>query len=280
MSRRYALYGLFGVLGVASALLVRADDAPSGNAATEAAEASRLAADEVGNWTFRLRDEAKTKLEVDPSPVLRWTNPGSGRVYGSVFLATSGGRPEAVFAVYKWYHPYHGFEAEMQSLSLSGIEATRDMTEQWHPAAPGIEPRDLPGAPAPADTAGRRLRQLGTLAPRFSAHLVKPRGESPGDPLALRLLTKPIFRCQASGGALIDGALYAFVQGTDPEVFLLIEARQEEGAPRWRYALARMNRDAVWAELDGREVWRVPQIDGRHDRNAGYFNMEIPRRTE
>ncbi len=257
-------------------------DAPAGQgqAALEAAEAARLAAEEVVRWEFRTIGATGKTLAVGPRPVLRWSNPGVGRIYGSVFLGIADGRPEALFAVYKWYHPYHGFEAEMQSLSLSGLEARRGEAVAWHPERPGVTLQDLPGAPAPAASAAGRLRQLGALAPRFSAHLVIQREGRKPEQQTLRLLPKPIHRYVSTGPdpEPLDGGLFAFVQGTDPELFLLLEARAAgEAAPRWRYGVARMNRDELRAELDGREVWRAPRIDGRDDAGGVYFNMEVPR---
>ena len=41
----------------------------------------------------------------------------------------------------------------------------------------------------------------------------------------MRLLAQPIYRYENTKGDLIDGGLFVFVQGTDPEMFLLIEAR-------------------------------------------------------
>ena len=51
----------------------------------------------------------------------------------------------------------------------------------------------------------------------------------------MRLLAQPIYRYENTKGDLIDGGLFVFVLGTDPEAFLLIEARRpQSGAPEWR----------------------------------------------
>ena len=44
----------------------------------------------------------------------------------------------------------------------------------------------------------------------------------------LRLLTTPVARYGKAGGVVEDGALFAFVEGTDPEVFLFLEVREGE----------------------------------------------------
>jgi hypothetical protein len=62
----------------------------------------------------------------------------------------------------------------------------------------------------------------------------------------------------------MDGGLYAFVAGTDPEAFLLLEAREESGSGKsWHYALARMNCDALTAKLDGTVVERFASVRDR-----------------
>ena len=59
---------------------------------------------------------------------------------------------------------------------------------------------------------------------------------------------------------MTDGGLFAFVQGTDPEVLLLIEARGGKG-PGWHFAAARMQNSALQLKLDGREVWAVEKLE-------------------
>ena len=39
---------------------------------------------------------------------------------------------------------------------------------------------------------------------------------------------------------VLEGAIFAFVEGTDPEAFLLLEAAPES-KPNWKFAFARMN---------------------------------------
>jgi hypothetical protein len=73
----------------------------------------------------------------------------------------------------------------------------------------------------------------------------------------LRLLTNPVFRYSSRPQKIADGAIFAFVVGTDAEVLLLVESRAEKNKGRWQYALARLNRDELSASFHDREVWRV-----------------------
>src|SRR3954451_21341616 len=83
------------------------DDRP----ATEAAAASKMAAGELKRWTIRSGGESGRPATARPDPVLRYSNPGVGPVYGDVFLFVADGRSEAVMAIYKWFTPWTGFEA-------------------------------------------------------------------------------------------------------------------------------------------------------------------------
>jgi hypothetical protein len=58
---------------------------------------------------------------------------------------------------------------------------------------------------------------------------------------------------------VIDGALFGFVLATDPEVYLMIEARPGREGPEWQYALAPMTVRAVKASRKGQEVWSLPR---------------------
>jgi hypothetical protein len=69
-----------------------------------------------------------------------------------------------------------------------------------------------------------------------------------------------VHRYAASEKGVIDGGLFAFVEGTDPEVWLLIEAAQDQGQPAWRYALARMNSDALQIKQEAVPVQTWPAI--------------------
>jgi hypothetical protein len=80
-------------------------------------------------------------------------------------------------------------------------------------------------------------------------------GESLGP---LRLLPRPLFQYEAIEAGVHEGALFAFVMGTDPELFLLLETRRTEAGPVWQYAVARFTTVSLQLSHDGREVWQCP----------------------
>ena len=51
--------------------------------------------------------------------------------------------------------------------------------------------------------------------------------------------------------------MFVFVQGTDPEVFLQIEARKTATSTKWYYGFARMNSVKFVATFEDQPIWKV-----------------------
>jgi len=204
----------------------------------------------------------KLPLEMQPEPVLRWPNATRDTREGATFVWTLNGRPEAIGCVWEnggyWAHAFH-------SLSTSKLIAQHDSRTFWQPEKPGIEFSPFPQAPEPADSAVKRLLQMKDLARRFKSRLSDANRKSE----ELRLLPRPIYRYKTERKDLIDGALFAFVQGTDPEVVLVLEADRRDGKSEWRYALTRRTGMAVEADLDEKTIWSLPGSNGAAD--AAWF---------
>lgn len=225
----------------------------------EAARAQRfleLADREAAAYELRFRT-GDAKLKRHPDPVLHWSNPVLGELYGGVFLWTRNGRPEAAASIYKWYSPNTHMTHEFQSLSTGNLIAMRDGRTAWKTSRPGVEFEPVPAAPAPAESRPARLLHMRRLARRFTVTIDhRDKGKH-----KLRLLTQPVYRYGDGAGEWTDGALFAFVLGTDPDALLLLESRRtEDGSEAWHYAFARMNWHPLRARHNGRVVWNVPRL--------------------
>ena len=74
-----------------------------------------------------------------------------------------------------------------------------------------------------------------------------------------RLISRPVYRYQPRDDREgLDGALFLFCEGSDPELVLVIEDRPTPEGNRWHYALASLSGWEVHARLDGVEVWNQP----------------------
>jgi hypothetical protein len=114
------------------------------------------------------------------------------------------------------------------------------------------------------------------LANDFTAELTDFRQNNSGERQSLRRLTQPLYRYQSTAPELLDGALFAFTLGTDPEVFLLLEARRVGEAFAWQYGLARMNNDAMIVLHKERKVQTFERVLQRDQMRDSYVLMRIP----
>src|SRR5262245_3641427 len=117
----------------------------------EAAEAEKLCAAELPRWRLTADGAA---LDNPKEPVLRWTNPAAGRVYGNTYLWLQNGRPAAVGCMFRNFHPYGTFNGELAALTGDRLVGKRDDQVIWRPAD-GWKWHPLPGAAAPAAAAAQ-----------------------------------------------------------------------------------------------------------------------------
>lgn len=200
------------------------------------------------------------ELEFQSAPALRWPNATRGVPTGSTYIWTRNGRPEVMACL--WYGDGDGLSFAFHSLSTSHVAAQRDGKKFWKSEKPGIELMSFPDVSAPADSETKRLTEMKDLARRFTCRLA---GED-ANADELRMLPTPLYRYKTDDKRFVDGALFAFVQGTDPEVILTIEAEnRERGSPEWKYAITRRSMLPLEAKLDGKSVWSVPLGGGGPD---------------
>jgi hypothetical protein len=138
-------------------------------------------------------------------------------------------------------------------------------TVRWAPAAAAADFRPLPGAPKAAGAAVNRLVQMKALAARFSAadDFRARVGDRETNRYQLRLLSTPVYRYADAKLGVNDGAVFVFVHGTDPELFVLLEHRGDGDRAAWYYSLVPMTCWAVTAQLDRVECWSVPERQGK-----------------
>src|SRR5204863_1118807 len=135
------------------------------------------------------------ELELDPSPILRWTNPlEEGSIHGVAFVWRHKGRPVVVGQLFSYLNGKGGrvYCHAMHSLARKDEKLTglREGKTFWTPDSPGVEVRDVPDAPAPAASRAERLAQMKAIARRFSAYTEEAsRGKR-----ELRLLPTPLDR--------------------------------------------------------------------------------------
>src|SRR6185295_3533851 len=181
----------------------------------------------------------------------------------SVFLWVLEGRPVAIGTLFIWPmgNGKQGITHELHSLSQLPFVATwKD--RKWTPTKDSIVWKSL-STPAPAKTAEQRLRQMREAARAFQAES-RDKNDRKWE---LRLLPKPLYQYQVAEKAavspasdVLDGAIFGFVEGTDLEVVLLVQARKTPQGAQWEFALARMSDFPLKVSLADKVVWEVDRF--------------------
>jgi hypothetical protein len=234
----------------------------SGNAA----KAAEFAAAEAVRYDIRHADEGKKALKLLPKPVLRWSNSLRGEIHGSVYLWTKDGCPEATASIYQFFHKPQ-LNIELVSLSEVPLKAERNGRVRWSPEA-GLKFAALPGGPESAATADARQLQMRALARKFAGYLAEP-GEKDDKFTELRLMAAPLHRYEATDGSGREGAVFALVTTTDPEILLLVESRKGANGREWVWAAARMHFRPLQLKLADKVVWDVPAAAPPWDKIRG-----------
>jgi len=240
-------------MGILSLMLLLAADGPAESLAKKMLP---IYIKEASEYSIAVESAPKQALELTKEPVFEWSNPvRAGLQQGVVFLWLRDGRPAALGCFFsqpaqlpgrRVFHEFHALDRDKLLVSRPGA------LNEWHPQA-GLERRELPDAGVPAPTPGARLVQIRRLAQEFTGHEVDDEGKR----WDLRLLPAPLYRYPTAKTGIIDGALFTLVSnaGTDPEVLLLIEAREERGKLRWEYAFGRFSDRSLYVQRRDKEVW-------------------------
>jgi len=246
------------------------------NLSREYAEAFTLAETEDGAKPFPLYEK----------PVFLHTQSVRGDDIGAVHLwLTKDKRPAVVGAVFAWSnsktsrmvtYELHSLVQQPVSLRLSG-------RTQWTCPTKGFEWKAFPrGTPPPANNTLQQRLQVKQLARRFAANTTTDENQR----WELRLVPTPLYEYQSKSSGIVHGAMFAFCQGTDTELLLLIEAfgqperdSKEPASLNWRYALAPFTDYKLRAEMREEEIWESPEGEFAENGKPHYWNSlkEVPK---
>lgn len=222
----------------------------------------------VAAYELRVGDAAARVLTLIPEPVLRWSNPlGGQKARGEIFLWTDAGLPAAIVSINEFTNSKGGTAVEQEWCSLVDGPLVATGLNSWSPSKGVLSRQTLSDVDKPLEAATGRRRQMGDLAARFAGEKTTRTGVT----RTLRLLPKPIYRYDSKETTVIDGALFALAEATDPEAILVLEARRTENGPVWQYAFARMNSVRLKATFDDKPAWEAvelngPEVYGRKDK--------------
>jgi hypothetical protein len=229
----------------------------------------------VGSLEPESSELKKAALAAVPKPLLRYSDPTRGGIQeaatnvlldAGVWRLGAEGRPTALVTVEIYRNPDGSRVLAYEFLSLSEAKfALKHKTEKvrWDATGSALNLKELPDAPKPAAAAAERLAQMRQLARRFAA---KERVNN--ESIECRLLAQPIDRYQSAPEKVADGAIFAFANGTNPEVGVVFESDGEH----WRYGILRLTAAEASVTLDGRQVAAYDHFNARGHTDGPYHN--------
>lgn len=183
--------------------------------------------------------ESRDVCKLRDEPIIKWSNPVSG-AEGAVFVWTSDGRPIALAKVH--LNSRNSYHVEtLISITDDRLRMTEAGQTSWEPAEPGVKFVTLEDLGQPAATEALRLAQMRRAVREF--RFVDNWGETGSvtkSEWELRLMPAPLLRYASVRDKIVDGALFAFAQGTNPEALVLVEAIETANGPVWRAAPSRL----------------------------------------
>jgi hypothetical protein len=203
------------------------------------------------------KEPEKVSVPLISRPLLRFRDGQRDNLDGTLWAFGKTGRPKAMLAVF----PYT-FKGETQLFWSSDVVTLSETPlyaaptdrpgRTWTPKKAAEEWRSIPNAPPPDAAADKRLEQMRKQMERMEGRQYSQIGVKPYD---LQLNAKPLYRYSDEAHEIIDGAVFAFVHDTNPEIIVLIEAQGKPDAASWKYLLARHTAAHLHVDLDGKEVW-------------------------
>lgn len=201
----------------------------------------------------RITDDGAVAVELVPDPLLRFSDLPRGCEDSTTWAWGKKGRPVALMSL-ESYPTRRLWGYSLASLCEDPLDVDCGGGWRWTPKEPGFLPAPVGDGPIPAEKASERLHQMREIARRFEAHEFWERDHSRFE---LRLLSQPVLRYEEQAKSILDGAIFIFSYGTNPEVALVLEVTGSAlSNGRWSYALVRQGNAEMHVTMDGREVWQ------------------------
>lgn len=203
---------------------------------------------------YELAGERQVPAQLVDEPVLRYADSTRDQYDSTIWVWGAARRPTAIMAIE--YYPQRPkgpqWLFEIASLSAGRIAAERGKELHWTAREPGLQLQPLADVRAPAEGKVARLAQMKQLQRRFAAY----ERATIGGRIELRPIARPLHRYHDDAAGVIDGAVFAFANGTNPEVLWIIEASsQENSGSNWQVGLVQLTGEEVFVERDGKQIW-------------------------
>jgi hypothetical protein len=221
--------------------------------------------------------KSKSALRFRDKPLLRYSDATRGTQDdntlhdASVWRLGTAGRPTALVTLEVYRASDKDAQLSFEFISFAeqpfALKLEGEDKIAWKATGTDLKWQALADAPPPAKSASGRLVQMRAIARRFTV-----REELMGNLIECRLLAQPIDRYDDEDAGIIDGAIFAYANGTNPEACLVVECTGKG----WSYGTLRMGAAKLSVELDGREVASYPPFGDYGRRDGKYTSMSQP----
>lgn len=206
-------------------------------------------ADAARDYTVTLGDK-QTPAKFQERPVFNWAS--INNYHGAVFTWTDKGRPVVVGTIFSMPQADSQRQAvhEFAAFGDDAPTVTPSAGNGWTPKSTAkLQP--LANAPSPPKQANLLALQCRKLAKTFTAEMNRK-----GERWDLRLLPTPLVEYPAPRTGILGGGLFAFVgYSTDPEILLLLEARDTADGPAWHYQAVRFSDKTLTLKYQNKPLW-------------------------
>lgn len=220
----------------------------------------------------------KDQPQLYDKPLIRYDDQPRGFVDATMWTWTNNRRPVALQKVEAMSGidtgtPRWGFC--FTSLAEPTIRAEWKHGLKYQSREAGTTFQPVPESPVVADKVTSRRRQLRDLARNFSARIViNPRANSTQE---LRLLTTPLYEYD-NDEKLPAGAVFGFAcNGTNPDLVIVVEAREVDGKRLWHFAPARMTTGGLNVKYRDETVWKAEFSEPGKANYPTWTSFQIPR---
>ena len=198
--------------------------------------------------------DAKFSLE----PLLRFSDPTRQMEDATVWKLGEKGRPKAILVLEKYsHHQYPSYELTVTSNSPP--KSVRSDAFRWNPDRETIKWKTLKSPTPPSKRETLRGLQMKQIAHQFSVS-----EEFEGQTYQLRMLPKPLIRYADEMEKLVDGSIFVFSHGTNPELLLLVEAhKSNDDTLVWKAGFARLGGASFAVEYNRAHFQSIAQYLGR-----------------
>lgn len=241
-------------------------------ASREAVKRAEVIVKSIDVQTFQ--DGAWVDQPMREKPLLILSDPTRFDARGTIWAWGDKGRPAMVNEIY--YQPsgntgLNTWIVVNYNASEKKLRANREEAPWWREHDSAIQIKDLPGGPQPATSATGRQRQIKSLASKFTAHEF---WDPDNSRFELRLIERPLLAYSDPDNGLVDGALFTFANGTNPEILLFLEVHADatgKSNGKFRYGVGRLAHAELHLAFDGKEVFTEGRAETPAGPKQGYF---------